>query len=292
MKTKIYFLCTWVAVIATLILFEHFLSEQLGIWATSLAHVIALIVAITMFAMAKIKNKTKFTLELVPRRETIGSSIVLSGGLLIAMFVRLLMQNLVALIGLDFVLISHHTGDQITFVVLAILLPTIFAEILHRGIFLPRIIQLFTKSNESINEQKTHILLISAALFAVTALDLAGMFGLFILGLFITWVVLRTNSMLVPLIFHIIYNALVRGEALLLAAEEPWLIGNFGAAMDIWQIVGFAFIALGVATPSIYFGARLLDEQEKRSSNSEIFSLVLVTLILMLIGVSVTFFAR
>jgi len=288
MKTKIFLLSTWAAVIAALIIFEYFLADSLGIWATTSAQVVALLIAFIAFSLTKSKQKSDFTFTPPPRREVIGSTLVLSGGLLIAMFVRLFMQNIIVLAGLELVLIQPHSGSQISFILLAILLPTFLAEVLHRGIFLPRVMQTFSKDDK---EQGTRVLLISAALFAVTALDFAGIFGLFVMGFALSWVVWRGKSLFVPLIFHIIYNALVRGEALLLAAEEPWLIGNFGASMDIWQIVGFAFVAIGVATPSLFIGTKMLNEKKLRDGG-ETFSLILVTLILLLIGVSISFFAR
>lgn len=156
-----------------------------------------------------------------------------------------------------------------SFLIIAVL-PAICEEALHRGIIL--------HTFKGIKSDWMKILLmglifgifhLSGLRFATTA----------ILGVGLTYVMVRSGNMILPIFFHFINNALSVTANYLTSGLDS---SELGAAVPDPLMVAGSYLILGCGIPLlILFGTMLMNEKEKRISGRKLVIAVILCLVLL-----------
>ncbi|MCL2212436.1 MAG: CPBP family glutamic-type intramembrane protease [Oscillospiraceae bacterium] len=255
-------------------------------WVNAFGYILPLLAITLLAAVRKDEVDSILAIRLPKRRETVCGTLVLAGAFTLAIGMRFFGQYIAALLPFRTFWGAVHLPEpnMASFLVAMVLVPALCGEVLHRGYLLPRL--------SALNEGKRQrAICLSAVIFALFSLDIAQLLPQFVLGVAAAWVVLETKNLLLPLAFAVLNTLLVAWERLLLANPYGRIEESLGAAMTIPQVLGILFICAAVAFVSVYFGGRNLHERRK-STASELLTMLLCAFVFLLIGSAFTFFGR
>lgn len=103
-----------------------------------------------------------------------------------------------------------------------------------------------------------YALVLSALIFGVIHLNPAQMGGAFVLGLFLGWLYIRTHSLVLPILFHILNN----GLGILLSV----VFGSDAKLVDTFPNTMSFYIALGVSIVAVCLLFRLMQKKMQVSN--------------------------
>lgn len=178
------------------------IQGKLGLWGLAITELILLVMAIVAALICKQNLKEVFPIKLPKLREIFGVLIFWVGGILAAymatfIFSLFFLEEMVAVnSGLSNIMASE---GMLLGILIASVMPAICEEAVHRGFIL----------HTFKGVKKPWVIVLSMGiLFGVFHLDFYRFIPTAILGACLTWVMLKTENMLMPALYHGVNNLL------------------------------------------------------------------------------------
>ncbi len=174
------------------VLFTFFQVEQPPEWLSSLVTQILCVALPTLYYLRSASPNVHQVLRIKPLRPDCAIVAALAG-FCMQMVAKVTNLPLQMLLGTE----TEPVNQNIFVSILTVaLLPAIFEELLMRGV----VLNAFRRAN------RRRAMVASAFLFALLHLDMSQFVGYFVLGLFFSYVVIRTGSIYAGIIAHFFHN--------------------------------------------------------------------------------------
>ncbi|MGI6202504.1 MAG: CPBP family intramembrane glutamic endopeptidase [Eubacteriales bacterium] len=265
------------AVLVALVFIATPLQLNFGIAGLALTELMLLVLTAAAFLLIRPNFASTFPMRLPPVREFFGGAFLYAGTYLIMIGPLLLTQYFFPEVG--------KTADALTglgtsvspamAVFVIAVLPAICEETLHRGFILA--------SLRSI-KSTVAIVLISGLLFGVFHLDPFRFLPTMMLGCAFAYIALKTESMVLTMIFHFINNLL---SVISMFAAKPYTDSytEVYAELKLGSVIGVGMVYLAIGAVLIFIGYCLLN---RRSPKQKTIAAVVLTAVVLIIAGIVT----
>lgn len=233
----------FILVIALMIIIAAPLQHYLGMWGVALTQIMLLACAIIPALLIKWDLREVFKFKVPLARQVLGVILIWIGGYLTAMPVTMIITYLFPQGMLD---VSTGILDlfkelpfPVTFFIIAVM-PAVCEEFLHRGFIL------YTLGSM----KKWTTIIIMAVIFGIFHLDPYRFLVTAVLGFFLTYIMIETRNILLPMLFHFINNALSAVLSLVPSSSAE-------VTQIPFMTVGI-FILLSAVVPFLFLGGSAL----------------------------------
>lgn len=228
----------FIMVIAVLIFVAAPVQFFLGMWGLAITELILLLCAVIPALILKWDLREIFRIKLPMIRQLFGVLIIWVGGYLAVLTANIIIMYFfpegMTDVGDQITDIFLSVPFPITFLIVAVM-PAICEEVLHRGFLQYAFGSL----------KKWPAVIVMGFLFGVFHLDPYRFLGTAILGAVMTYIMIETRNILLPMLFHFINNAFTVTVAYYLspgAEQEPMPFISVGVFLMFSAVVPFLFL--------------------------------------------------
>lgn len=239
-------------VIAFLILGAVPIQTNLGMGGVALTEIILLAMALAAALLLKVDLKAMFPVKKPKVRQIFGVILLWFGtyllGILATLIVAFFAPEGMAEISVALNEVFTSVPMLLAYLVVAVM-PAICEEALHRGFIMT--------SMKSIRKEWA-IVLVMGLIFGIFHLDVYRFAATALLGMALTYVMLKTENILMPALFHLINNLLaVTASFALSGVTENISAADTTAALSSGLSIG-TYLMLGSITPFLILGGAVL----------------------------------
>jgi len=239
-------------VIAFLILGAVPIQTNLGMGGVALTEIILLVMALAAALLLKVDLKAMFPVKKPKVRQVFGVILLWFGtyllGILATLIVAFFAPEGMAEISVALNEVFTSVPMLVAYLVVAVM-PAICEEALHRGFIMT--------SMKSIRKEWV-IVLVMGLVFGIFHLDVYRFAATAILGMALTYVMLKTENILMPALFHLINNLLaVTASFALSGVTENISAADTTAALSSGLSIG-TYLLIGSITPFLILGGMVL----------------------------------
>jgi membrane protease YdiL (CAAX protease family) len=250
------------------------LQLRLGMWGLAITELGLLAIALVPIFLFKWKLRDVMPIKKITLKQILALSLLFIATYIVANTISLTIMYLFpeyAQLGAEMAGFYATVPFVLSIIIMSVM-PGVCEEVLHRGL-----IQHTLKDVKS----PFAIMIIMAIIFGVFHLDIYRFLPTAVIGFVLTYIMIKTDNFLLPVIFHAVNNAV--SVALSYGMSE-----NQTASIQASSIG--AFLVLSALSPLLfYMGAKLLSK-EKPSRKSKYAALAL-TLILSVMGIGILAFS-
>ena len=241
---------------ALVVVFELFgaapIQARLGMAGVAVTELIILAMAIIPALLLKVNLKEMFPVKKPALRQVFGVLLIWFGtfllGILITMFIGFFFPQGMAQLGTDMGNIFRSVPMWATYLIVAVM-PAICEESLHRGFILT--------SMKPIRKDWI-IVVVMGVIFGIFHLDPYRFAATAILGMGITYVMLKTQNFLMPALFHLVNNSLsVIASFLSAGAAGAAQQADTAAVLSSGMSLG-SYLIIGSIIPFLLLGGVVL----------------------------------
>lgn len=246
----------FILVIVVMLFVAAPIQMAFGMYGVALTEVILLLLAIIPAIVFKANLKEVFPLRKPLLREILGVLLIWAGSYVAVILLTLIIgyffpQGLTEVSsGLQNVFTS--VPMWIAFIIIAVM-PAICEEALHRGLIL--------SSLGSVNNKWLRVLYMGI-IFGIFHLDSVRFLPTAILGMALSYVMIETRNMILPIIFHFVNNGLA--TLISFTSKSQPTAADMNSGMMIYGIATY-FIIGAVVPFLLLFGSRLIHRKEARN---------------------------
>lgn len=249
------------------------LQLNFGIYGLALTELMLVVLTAAAFFITKPKFKETFPMRLPPIREFFGGAFLYGGTYLIMIGPLLLTQYFFPDFGQTADAISDlgtSVSPALSVFIIAIM-PAICEEILNRGYILSSL-----KSIKS----TFWIVLINGALFGVFHLDPYRFLPTMMLGCVFAYIALKTESMVLTMIFHFINN-LMSVISMFAVGKQVESYTEVYTELKLPSVLGIALVYLAIGGVMLFIGYCLIN---RRSPKTKTIAVVVITAIILAVA--------
>ncbi|MHB1155171.1 MAG: CPBP family intramembrane glutamic endopeptidase [Eubacteriales bacterium] len=251
----------------------------LGIYGLAVTELMLLVIALVAARILKVNFRNTFPLKLPPIRYFIAALFLYAGMYLIIMLVLMTTEFFFPSmndVGQAIISIGSSASPAVSLLIMAVL-PAICEEILHRGLIL---------SSFKHIKNTALIIIYSGVIFGLFHLDPYRFLSTALLGGTFAYITLKTNSMILPMLFHFITNA-VSVYAIFSVSNMGTAISETAVSYTNVMLGGFWLVVGSIALPAIYIGIFIFKDMKPRKTTAVIISsfiMLIIGMILLIIG--------
>lgn len=230
-----------------------------GMYGVAITELLLLIIALVSVKIFNIDFKEVLPIRAPKFKELLGVLVLWIASYLTVLIITLLTQYLFP----QFYQVSSSLQETLTSVPMVIslliiaLMPAICEEVLHRG---------FILTCFSGIRNKRIIILLMGLIFGIFHLDIYRFLPTALLGIVLTYIMLRTKNIIIPIIFHFINNFFTTWLSFY-TQSKMGLDSNPNISLDIIGV----FLIIGAIIPFLFlFGSRLIHTKVQDNNSSEI----------------------
>ncbi len=256
-----------------------YLQYNLGVTGLALTEIMFAFLAVLSAMIFKADLKEAFPMRLPPIRSFFGGIMMYGGIYLLMMPVAFITQYFfpdgVGAVSDSLTSIMATSSPFVSIIVFA-LLPAICEELLMRGVILSSLKPI---------KSKALIVIIIGVMFGLMHCSIYKLLPTAMLGGVFALIALETDSIVLPILFHFINNAIsvvsvYQASALLDASASSGSI-----TLGLASIIGVSILYIAIAIPLLYFGNCLLKHKKPKIN---MVAVIIVVTVVMLIGGAVT----
>jgi uncharacterized protein len=246
-------IAVFILVLLAMLLVAAPIQRTWGMYGVALTELIILLLAVIPAIILKANLKEIFPLKKPLLRQIFGVLLIWNGSYVAVLLITLVIgyffpEGLTKVSsGLQNTFTSVPMG--VAFFIIAVM-PAICEEALHRGLIL---------STLSTINNKWIIVLTMGVIFGVFHLDLYRFLPTAVLGMAMTYIMIETRNMLLPILFHFINNALTTFISFTTKSQAALLEMNSGTMLNAISV----YLIIGSVIPFLLLsGARLIHRKE------------------------------
>jgi len=228
------------------------IQRSLGMGGVAITELMVLAMGILPAIILKQDLKRVFPIKIPKVRQVFGTLLIWIGTLLFSLIVSMILMYFFPE---DMIEVSSGLSKVITSVPFALqilivaVMPAICEEALHRG---------FILANFKPLRNRFIIVLIMGIIFGIFHLDFYRFLPTFILGCSLSYIMVETDNMVLPMLFHFVNNLMSTMAGAFSNNAEISEINANATQKDMILIIGVMLI-LGSLIPILYyFGSRLI----------------------------------
>lgn len=251
----------------------------LGIYGLAITEFMLFAIALISTRILKVNFRSIFPLNLPPIRYFIAALFLYAGMYLIIMLVLLTTEFFFPSmndVGQAIVSIGSSTSPAVSLLIMAVL-PAICEETLHRGLIL---------SSFKHIKNTALIIICSGVIFGLFHLDPYRFLSTALLGGTFAYITLKTNSMILPMLFHFITNA-VSVYAIFSVGNTETAISESAFSYTNLMLGGLWLVIGSIALPAIYIGKFIFKDTKPHKTAAVIiisFIMLIIGMVLLIIG--------
>lgn len=253
------------------------IQTKLGMYGVALTELIILVISIASAFVLKIDFKEAFKIKVPKIKELIGVILLWMGSYLTVILVTVVLQYFFV----DFTELNTAMKNTFTSVskpmalFIIAFLPALCEEVLHRGVIL--------RTFHNIKNEKL-IIIAMGILFGIFHLSFLRFLPTAILGMSLTYIMLKTHNFILPVLFHFINN--------FFTVWVSFSIGNSNASAQASNInvavLGSYLFMAGLVPVLFKLASRLLSSEPKVTSRTNKIVTIAIVIVLMVSGIIVT----
>ncbi|MBQ4561957.1 MAG: CPBP family intramembrane metalloprotease [Clostridia bacterium] len=232
------------------------LVKVLGVYGMALAELLMVFAPVTVVLLRKESIRERFNLRLPSIRSFFSAALLMMGVNMwenAATFVYVSRFGMPEQNDVDFLQAFFADVSPIVALVVIALVPAVCEELLFRG-------YLFDSFKGKRN--KVWAVLIPALMFSAAHFDAYKLAPLLIMGIAMGYITARTGSVLLPIIFHFLNNAMSLVSFYELSNQD--ITSVVAMDMDSEGYLWYALAAFGIGLIFVYFGTRLLSGKPRK----------------------------
>ena len=257
------------------------IQRSLGMGGLAITELMILVMGILPAIILKQDLKKVFPINIPKMREIFGILLIWVGTILFSLIVSMILMYFFPE---DMMEVSSGLNKVITSVpfifqvLIAAVMPAICEEALHRG---------FILANFKPLKNKFMIVIFMGIIFGIFHLDFYRFLPTFILGCSLSYIMLETDNMVLPMLFHFVNNLVSTTAGTFSNNSE---ISYVTTREETILIIGTMLI-LGCLMPLLYyFGSRLIKKEDRRKKTNmkSLILAIFISVILFVSGIFIT----